>query len=220
MDDLGRDTLSRVIYGSRVSLLVGLIVVGIASTIGVSLGAIAGFFVGIVDNIIMRLVDVLYAFPFLILAIAIAGIVGPSLTNLMIILGAIVWIGYARVVRGLVLSLKTQDYVTAARAMGATDWRILTIHILPNTVGIVAVQMTFGVASAILAAATLSFLGLGAQPPTPEWGAMLSAGQRVIRHSSMLSVAPGVAIVLLIMAINLLGDALRDATDPYLSSGV
>lgn len=214
-DDLGRDFLSRLIYGSQVSLVVGLIVVGISCSVGVTLGAIAGYFGGRIDSIIMRTVDILYAFPFLILAIAIVGIVGPSLINMMIILGAISWIEYARVVRSLVLSLKEREFVTASYALGAGHLRIIARHILPNCLGILSVQATFGVASAILAAATLSFLGMGAQPPTPEWGAMLNEGQKFIRQMPVLATAPGIAIMVLVMAINLLGDALRDALDPF-----
>lgn len=214
-DDLGRDTLSRLIYGGRISMVVGLIVVGISGSIGVTLGVLAGYFGGVVDMVIMRLVDLLYAFPFIILAIAIVGILGASLINVMLVLASIAWIEYARVVRGLVLQLKQQEYVTACRALGASNLHIIVHHIVPNFVNIVVVQATFGVAGAILSAAALSFLGLGAQPPTPEWGAMLSDGKRFMRDMPILTIAPGVAIMLVVLSINLIGDALRDALDPY-----
>jgi peptide/nickel transport system permease protein len=213
-DDLGRDTLSRLIYGGRSSLAAGLIVVVIAASIGVTLGLISGYYGGIVDTVIMRLVDVLYAFPFLILAIAVVAILGPGLLNVMLVLGAIAWIDYARVVRGVVLQAKTQDYVLATRALGASNVRIITRHILPNCLSIIIVQATFSVAAAIIASASLSFLGFGAQPPEPEWGAMLNAAQRYIRANPILSVLPGAAIILVVIAINLIGDALRDALDP------
>lgn len=213
-DDLGRDVLSRLIYGARVSLAVGVIVVGIAGTIGVSLGAISGYYGGLVDQVIMRIVDVLFAFPFLILAIAIVAVIGPGLINMMIVLGFVNWIGYARLVRGTVLSLREADYVESARAVGASDWRILTRHILPNTIGVVLVQATFGVAGAILAASGLSFLGMGVQPPTAEWGAMLSHGREFLRVRPMLSFAPGLMIMISVLAINFVGDAMRDALDP------
>lgn len=213
-DDLGRDTLSRLIHGGRISMVVGLIVVGISGSIGVSLGMAAGYFGGMLDIVIMRLVDLLYAFPFIILAIAIMGILGASLINVMLVLASIAWIEYARVVRGLVLQLKEQEYVVACRALGASHFRILLRHILPNCINIVVVQATFGVASAILAAASLSFLGLGAQPPTPEWGAMLSDGRRFMRAMPILTIAPGVAIMLVVLSINLMGDSLRDVLDP------
>jgi peptide/nickel transport system permease protein len=167
-DDLGRDLLSRLIYGSRVSLTVGLIVVCIAGVIGVTLGAISGYYGGAADQIIMRLVDVIYAFPFLVLAIAVVAIVGPSLTNVMIVLGCVSWIGYARLVRGLVLTLREEEFIKAAQVVGVRDWQIIWRHILPNCLGVVVVQATFGVAIAILAASGLSFLGMGAQPPTAE----------------------------------------------------
>lgn len=216
-DELGRDLLSRLIYGARVSLTVGLIVVGIAGTIGVTLGAISGYYGGWIDEIIMRLVDVIYAFPFLVLAIAVVAILEESsLTNTMIVLGCVSWIGYARLVRGQVLTLREMDYVNAARVLGARDGRIIFRHILPNCLGVVIVQATFGVAGAILAASALSYLGLGAQPPTAEWGAMLSNAKKYMRHHPVLAIAPGVAIMVTVLAINFVGDALRDALDPRL----
>ena len=217
-DELGRDTLSRLIYGSRISLSVGLIVVGIACSIGVTLGAISGYYGGIVDQIIMRLVDLLFAFPFLLLAIAFVSIMGPSLINMMLVLGAVSWITYARLVRGLVLSLREEEYVIAARALGASDREIILRHILPNTLGVVVVQATFGVAAAILATSALSFLGMGAQPPTAEWGAMLSTAKKNMRNQPMLAIAPGMAIMITVLAINFVGDALRDALDPRLNN--
>ncbi len=215
-DELGRDILSRLIYGTRVSLTVGLIVVGIAGSIGVTLGAISGFYGGFIDNIVMRTVDVLLAFPFLVLAIAVVALVGPSLTNMMIVLGGVSWIGYARLVRGLVLSLRETDYVTSARVVGAPNGRIIFRHILPNCLGVVTVQATFGVAGAILAASGLSFLGMGAQPPTAEWGAMLNTAKDYLRQRPAMSIAPGAAIMMTVLAINFVGDALRDALDPRL----
>jgi ABC-type dipeptide/oligopeptide/nickel transport system permease subunit len=215
-DELGRDMLSRLIYGSRVSLTVGLIVVAIAGSIGVFLGAISGYYGGIVDQIIMRLVDVVLAFPFLVLAIAMVSIVGPSLTNMMIILGCVSWVGYARLVRGLVLSLREEDYINAAHVVGVSNRRIIWRHILPNCWGVVIVQATFGVAVAILAASALSFLGMGAQPPTAEWGAMLSSAKSHLRNTPSLAVLPGIAIMITVLAINFVGDALRDALDPRL----
>ena len=215
-DELGRDNLSRLIYGSRVSLTVGLIVVGIAGSIGVTLGAISGYYGGVIDQIIMRLVDVLLAFPFLVLAIAVVSIVGPSLTNMMIVLGGVVWIDYARLVRGLVLSLREEEFISAAHVIGVRDWQIIWRHILPNCLGVVIVQATFGVAISILAASALSFLGMGAQPPTAEWGAMLSTSKKYLRRHPMMSIEPGIAIMITVLAINFVGDALRDALDPRL----
>jgi ABC-type dipeptide/oligopeptide/nickel transport system permease subunit len=213
-DGRGRDVLSRLIYGARISLTVGLVVVSIAASIGVTLGAVSGYYGGIIDGLIMRFVDLLRAFPFLILAIAFVSVLGPSLTNMMIVLGCVSWISYARLVRGSVLSLRECEFVLAARAMGARDGRILARHILPNCVGLITVQVTYGVAVSILAASGLSFLGMGAQPPEAEWGAMLNAGREYLRVRPMLSVAPGLLIMITVLAINMVGDGLRDAMDP------
>ena len=215
-DDLGRDVLSRLIHGSRTSLVVGFIVVGIAGSIGVTLGAISGYFGGAVDMVIMRIVDLLFAFPFLILALAFVAILGPSLTNMMLALGLVSWIGYARLVRAVVLSLREMTFVVAARALGASDMRILTRHILPNVVGIVVVQATFGVAQAILAAAALSFLGMGVQPPNAEWGNMLTKMREFMRIRPVLVIAPGLMIMITVLSLNFVGDALRDTLDPYM----
>lgn len=217
-DDLGRDTFSRLIYGGRTSLSAGVLVVLIASSIGVTLGVLSGYYGGLVDMVIMRFVDVLYAFPFLILAIAVVAILGPGLLNVLLVLGAIAWIDYARIVRGMVMQFKEQDYVLASCALGANDSAIMFRHILPNCVGIIVVQATFSVASAIIATAALSFLGFGAQPPEPDWGAMLFAAQRFIRVNPILSILPGAAIILVVIAINLIGDALRDALDPNIAN--
>jgi peptide/nickel transport system permease protein len=217
-DELGRDNLSRLIYGSRISLQVGLVVVSIAGLAGVTLGTVSGYYGGAVDDAIMRLADVVLAFPFLVLAIAVVAVVGPSLTHMMIVLGGVSWASYARLVRGVVLGLREEDYVLAARALGAGGWHIIWRHILPNCLGVIIVQATFGVANGILAASGLSFLGLGAQPPEAEGGAMLSAAKPYLRQRPLMSIAPGLAIMVTVLAINLVGDALRDALDPRLRS--
>lgn len=215
-DELGRDVFSRLIYGTQISLTIGLVVVGISMTIGVTLGAVAGYYGGMVDLIIMRVVDILQSFPFIVLAIAMVAVVGPSLMNMMLVLGSVTWIWYTRLVRGMVLSLRETDFIEAARALGASNSGIIFRHLVPNILGVVIVQASFNVAEAILAAAALSYLGLGAQPPTAEWGAMLSNAKEFLRILPVMSIAPGVAIMITVLAINFIGDALRDALDPTL----
>lgn len=215
-DDYGRDIASRLIYGARVSLQVGIIVVGIAGSIGTVLGLLAGYLGGWTDTVIMRTVDIAYSFPFFILAIAIMAILGPSLHNAMIALAATNWVPYARLVRGEVLVVKQKEYVHAAEAIGASNLRIIFLHILPNCLAPIIVQATLGVGGAILSATSLSFLGLGAQPPTPEWGAMLSEGKNFLRLAPHLTIVPGLAIALTVLSLNLIGDGLRDALDPRL----
>lgn len=219
-DHLGRCILSRIIYGTRASLQIGVIVVGISSIIGVVLGLIAGFRGGLIDEIIMRTVDILLAFPGIILALVIAGILGPSLFNVMLALSLIGWTSYARVVRGTVLSVKEKEFVEAAKALGASDTRIMFYHILPNVMTPVIVMATLGMAHVILAAAALSFLGLGAQPPTPEWGSMLNDGRAFIQTAPHLTIFPGLTIMVTVLAFNFLGDGLRDALDPQLKERI
>ncbi len=213
-DALGRDVLSRLIYGTRISLLVGIVAVGIATAIGTILGAIAGFYGGVVDMVIMRLVDVMLCFPTIFLIMAVIAFLEPSIWNIMAVIGLTSWMGVARLVRAEFLSLRSRDFVLAAKVIGASDWRILFGHILPNAIAPVIVAATLGVGSAILTESALSFLGIGVQPPTPSWGNMLTAGKDNIEIAWWLSVFPGLAILITVLAYNLLGEGLREVLDP------
>jgi len=215
-DDLGRDILSRLIYGARISLLVSIISVSLAFVSGTLIGAISGYKKGKLDNIVMRLMDIILSFPYILLAIVIVAYLGPSLENAMIAIGITYVPRFARIVRGSVLEECEKDYVTAARAVGAKDFRIIFISILPNCLGPLIVMTTLSFASAILDAAALSFLGLGAQPPTPEWGAMIAQSRSLILRASWVMTLPGLAILFAVLGFNLLGDGLRDALDPRL----
>jgi peptide/nickel transport system permease protein len=214
LDELGRDILTRILYGARISLLVGFVVVGVSATIGITLGSIAGYFGGRIDEAISRVIDILLAFPGLLLAIAMVAVLGPSLTNVVLALTVIGWVGYARLVRGQVLRAREFEFVQAARALGATTPRILLRHIIPTTLPAVTVQATLGMGGAILAEAALSFLGLGVQPPTPSWGTMLNYGRGHMLEAPHLTVFPGIAIAILVLGFNFLGDGLRDRLDP------
>lgn len=215
-DDLGRDILSRIIYGARVSLIVAVVSVGLAFVLGTLLGSFSGYYKGSLDNVIMRIMDIILAFPYLLLAIVVVAYLGPSLQNAMMAIGITYVPRFARIVRGSVLEECEKDYVMAARAVGARDWRIIFIAILPNCLGPLIVQTTLSFASAILDAAALSFLGLGAQPPTPEWGAMIARSRALILRASWVMTFPGIAILLAVLGFNLLGDGMRDALDPRL----
>ncbi len=218
-DDLGRDLLSLVIYGARISLLVGFFAVGIAITFGTTLGAIAGYFGGKIDNIIMRFMDIMLAFPSILLAIVIVVVIGPGLFNAMIAVGIVSIPTFARITRATVLGEKNKEYVMAAKALGASRLKILWQHVLPNSLSPLIVAASLGLATAILDAAGLGFLGLGAQPPTPEWGLMLSRNKSHIFTSPWMVFFPGISIMLLVLGFNLLGDGLRDAFDPKLKQG-
>ncbi len=215
-DELGRDILSRVIYGARVSLLVGLISIGIALSVGTLLGVVAGYFGGGIDSLIMRVTDVMMAFPGILLAITVVAILGPGLFNVMIAVGIEAIPAYTRTARASTLTIREQEYVIGARSIGANHRRLLFRYICPNIVSPLIVLATIGVAGSILAAAGLSYLGLGAQPPTAEWGAMLAGGRKYVREAWWMSTFPGIAIMLVVLALNLLGDGLRDILDPRL----
>jgi peptide/nickel transport system permease protein len=219
-DTLGRDVTSRLLYGARVSLVVGLSAVAIAGVVGVALGLVAGYYRGWLDDVLMRVGDVQLAFPVLVLAIALLAVVGASLLNVVLVLGVTGWVTYARIVRGETLSLNAREFVEAARAMGAPDGHVIWRHIVPNVLPPVTVVATFSVARVVIAEASLSFLGLGIPPPAPSWGAMLDEGRNYITTGWWLALFPGLAILLLVLGINLVGDWLRDALDPRLERGM
>ena len=218
-DQLGRDVLSRLIYGARVSVIVGLLGVSISVLVGVTIGLTSGYIGGRVDNLLSRLVDTFMAIPFIILALAAVGFLGPGLFNLIIVLGLTGWVTFARVVRGEVLAVKSMEYITAARTIGQSSWRIMLFHVLPNVTASIIVLSTLQIATVIIAESSLSFLGMGVQPPTITWGVMLSEGRNHLATSWWLATFPGVAISLTALGIILMGDWLRDALDPRLRQG-
>ena len=213
-DEVGRDVLSRLLYGARASLMAGGISIAIALSIGAPLGMIAGYLGGFVDALLSRLTDAMLAIPFLILAIALAAFLGPSLGNAMIAIGVSTAPIFVRLTRAQVMTVKVEDYVEGARAVGNPRWRIAVVHILPNIVPALLVQATLSIAAAIIAEASLSFLGLGQQPPAPSWGSMLNSAQRFLASAPWLAIWPGIAIFLTVLSFNLVGDGLRDALDP------
>ncbi|RMG60665.1 MAG: ABC transporter permease [Deltaproteobacteria bacterium] len=212
-DKLGRDVLSRIVHGSRVSIAAGLTAVTISLAIGLAVGSVAAYAGGFVDSLFMRIADVFLAFPGILLAIGMTAVLGPGLRNVIIALSIIGWVGYARIIRGQILKLRELDFVAAARAMGVPSREIILRHLLPNALSPIIIEATFGVARAIVAEAGLSFLGLGVQPPTPSWGAMINEGRFYLFVAPHITTFPGLAIMLLVMSINFLGDGLRDALD-------
>jgi peptide/nickel transport system permease protein len=213
-DDLGRDVLSRMLWGGRISLEVGFVAVGIATIIGIILGSIAGYYGGWIDSLIMRAVDIMLSIPTIFLVLAVIAILEPSILNIMIVIGLTSWMEPARLIRAEFISLKEREFVLAARAIGATDGRIIIRHVLPNGLSPILVSATMGIGGAILIESALSFLGLGVQPPTPSWGSLLSSGKDNIEIAWWLSAFPGLAILITVLGYNLLGEGLRDAFDP------
>jgi peptide/nickel transport system permease protein len=215
-DDLGRDVLLRMLYGARISLLVGFVAVGISTLLGILVGSLAGFYGGWVDALVMRFVDIMLCFPTFFLILAVIAFLNPSIWNIMIVIGITSWMGVARLVRAEFLSLREREFVLAARAVGASDLRLIFRHMLPNALSPVLVSATLGIAGAILTESALSFLGIGVQPPTPSWGNMLIAGKQTLGYAWWLSVFPGLAILITVLGYNLLGEGIRDALDPRL----
>jgi peptide/nickel transport system permease protein len=213
-DKLGRDVLSRTLYGGRVSLLVGVTTVAISLSLGLAIGSLSGYMGGWTDQLLMRLVDILLAFPGILLAIAFTAVLGPGLDHVIVALCLIGWTGYARLVRGEILALKEKEFVQAARALGGSPARIVRFHLLPNLLPPLLIQATFGMASAIIAEGSLSFLGLGVEPPTASWGAMLNDGRQFLLVAPHLTTYPGLAIVMTVLGLNLVGDALQDRLQP------